>query len=47
MTLTPELVAICLACEAKRVRAQLERIAANENVVPRLREDARRALEEA
>ncbi len=36
---------ICEACDATRVRAQLERIVANEAVLPRLRQDAQERLQ--
>ena len=44
MNLDPERTPWCAACEAKRNRRQLEQVAANEAVLPRLREDARQQL---
>lgn len=42
--LRPELVPACEGCEARRVRRQLERIAANGDVLPRLRDEAGQQL---
>ena len=44
MHCAPERVPWCAGCEAKRNRAQLEGVAANEAVLPHLREDARQQL---
>lgn len=44
MQLDPERRAWCDVCEAKRNRQQLEGFAANEAVLPRLREEARQQL---
>lgn len=41
LTVQPERVPWCAGCEARRHRAQMEQVAANQQVLPHLREAAR------